>query len=94
MFWRLKRIEAKLDTLIAQGRTLMATLADIQAKVTAESTVEDSVIALLNGISQQLKDALAANDPKALQAVSDGLDANIAKLTAAVTANTPAAPTP
>jgi hypothetical protein len=72
----------------------MATLKDIQDDVTAEKTVIDSAVALLAGLSQQLKDAIAANDPAALQAIVDGLDANKAELAAAVTANTPAAPTP
>lgn len=72
----------------------MATLADIQAKVAAETVVEQSVITLLQSLSADLKAALAANDPVALQAIADGLDANTASLAAAVTANTPAAPTP
>ena len=70
------------------------TLADILAKVAAEKTVDDSIVTLLGSISQQLKDAIAANDPAQLQAISDGLDANIAEIQAAVTANTPAAPAP
>lgn len=68
------------------------TLDEILSKVQAESTVDDSIIVLLNGISQQLKDAIAANDPVKLQAIADGLDANIAKIQAAVVANTPAQP--
>ncbi len=67
----------------------MATLTDLQAKVAALSTVEDSVIALLAGISQQLKDAIAANDPAKLQQLANDLDAQQAKLATAVTANTP-----
>jgi hypothetical protein len=70
----------------------MATLADIQAAVAAEKTVEDSVITLLGQISQQLKDAIAANDPAAMQAVVDQIDANAKSLSDAVTANTPASP--
>ncbi len=70
----------------------MATLADIQAAVAAEKTVEDSVVQLLGQISQQLKDAIAANDPAAMQAVVDQLDANAKAMSDAVVANTPAAP--
>lgn len=72
----------------------MATLADIQAAVAAEQTVEESIITLLNQISQQLKDAIAANDPAAMQTVVDQIDANRQRLADAVTANTSAAPTP
>lgn len=47
----------------------MATLAEIKAKVEAEKTVEDSAVALLQQISQMLKDAQANNDPNALQEI-------------------------
>lgn len=70
----------------------MATLADIQAAVAAERSVEDSAVALLGHIAQMLKDALAANDPAAIQAVVDQIDANTKSLSDAVAANTPAAP--
>ena len=70
----------------------MATMQDIQAHIASQSTVEDSVVALLSQVSQQLKDAQAQNDPAAVQAVIDQIDANTQKLTDAVTANTPAAP--
>jgi hypothetical protein len=72
----------------------MATLADIQAAVAAEKTVEDSVLALLSGLAQQLKDAIANNDPAAMQAVVDSLNSNASAMAAAVTANTPAPPAP
>lgn len=71
---------------------LMATIQDVSAAVAAESTVDDSIIVLLNGIVQQLKDAQASNDPAALDVVVANIQANTAKIQAAVTANT--APTP
>ena len=67
----------------------MATIQDVSAAVAAESTVDDSIIVLLNGIVQQLKDAQASNDPAALDVVVAGIQANTAKIQAAVTANTP-----
>lgn len=72
---------------------LMATINDISAAVAAESTVDDSIITLLNGIVQQLKDAQASNNPAALDAVVASIQANTKKLSDAVTANTPT-PTP
>jgi hypothetical protein len=48
-------------------------------------------VTLLNGISQQLKDAKASGDPAALDAVIKQLDDNTTKLGAAVVANTAAA---
>jgi len=69
----------------------MATLADLQAVVAKQTTVDDSVIALLQGIKAKLDAAIAANDPAALQALSDSLTSEQTKLTDAVSANTPAA---
>lgn len=68
----------------------MATLADIRAAVAAERTVQDSVVVLLQQLAQMLKDAIAANDPVALQGVVDDLTKNASDLSAAITANTPA----
>lgn len=91
-------INHKLDTLIYMVRVLlktevlqMATITDVQTKVTAEGTVIDSAVTLLGQLSQMLKDALASNDPTAVQAVIDAIDANTTKLANAVVANTPAA---
>jgi len=70
----------------------MATMQDLTASVQRESDANDAVVTLLNGVSQQLKDAQASNDPQAIQTVIDQIDANTKKLSDAVTANTPAAP--
>jgi len=80
-----------LHELNIKVNILMATIQDVQASVAAESTVDDSIITLLNGIVQQLKDAQASNDPAALDAVVAGIQANTKKISDAVTANTPAA---
>lgn len=69
----------------------MATMQDLRAAVQRNIDVDDSVIVLLNGIVQQLKDAQASNDPAAIQAVIDSLNADTQKMADAVTANTPAA---
>lgn len=79
----LQIINAKLDKI-------MATLADVQTAVTAEDTVIDSAIALVQGLAAQIA-ALAPN-----QAAIDALAADVKgksdALAAAVAANTPAAP--
>lgn len=72
----------------------MATMQDVLVEVHNESDLEDSVITLMNGLVQQLRDAQAQNDPKAIQAVIDQIQANKKKLSDAVTANTPVNPTP
>ena len=63
----------------------MATLHDILDEVTAQGTVADSVLSIV----QQLA---AENDPATRQAIADGLAANRAKLEAAILAGTPQAP--
>lgn len=67
---------------------MAVTVNDLIAKVAALKTVDDSVLALITGIKAQLDAAIAANDPAALQSLSDSLDAETARLQAAVTANT------
>ena len=90
---QLDRIEAKLNAIAIQQQELNMTFLELKAKVTEAVTVENSAVALITGIATQLKDAIAAGtDPTEIQAVADQLDAGTAALTAAVLANTPAAP--
>jgi hypothetical protein len=86
------RLADAIAIVIAQQDSIMATLADITAAVAAERTVEDSIVTLLGTLSADLKAAIAANDPAAMQAVVDTIDANKKVLSDAITTNTPAAP--
>ena len=79
-------------------------VSDLTDAVTAENTVIDSAITLLNGqtakydiLNKQLQDAIAANDPIAIQNAADALTAQnqiikdkTSVLATAVAANTPA----
>jgi hypothetical protein len=92
-----RQINEKLDLIIKNqtiekgARNKMAvTLDDILANAKDETTVDNSIIALLNSISAQL--TAAGQDPAKLQAVNDLITANKAAIAAAVVANTPAAP--
>lgn len=87
--WRLL-IEV-LGSMNRKLETIMATMDDLKAAVQRNSDAEASAVALLQGISQQLKDAKNANDPAAMDAAIASLDANTSALAAAVVANTPAA---
>jgi len=71
----------------------MAKIDDLTAAVAAQSTVEDGIITLLKGVSQQLADLKAAGgaSPAQLDEVLAGLNANTQKLADAVVANTPSA---
>ncbi len=91
---RLGVIERILLFIVNQGGHEMATLNDIRDAVAAEKTVEDSIITLLGQIAQQLKDAIASNDPAAMQQVVDDLTAHRQALADAVTANTTPPPAP
>lgn len=65
---------------------------DLVTKVTAQGTVIDSAVTLIQGLSQQIKDA--GTDPVKLQAISDALDSQDKKLADAVVANTSVSTTP
>src|SRR5258708_29817391 len=97
---QLNHINQKLDQIlnllihvIYKENYIMATIQDVSAAVAAESSVDDSIITLLNGIVQQLKDAQASGDPAALDVIVAGIQANTKKIQDAVTANTPVTPT-
>jgi len=102
---RVKRLEAQGVRSMATLADIGGQLADLQVDVESETEVTTSVETLLDGqtallvaIQAQLEAALAANDPAALQAVSDAIAqinttnaANKARTVAAVVKNTPAA---
>lgn len=95
---RLGRIENLLRAVLAREENIMATIDEVLSDVQDESTVEDSLITLVTGIKSQLDAALASQgippDVQAkIDAVFSGIEANKAKVAAAITANTPAAPT-
>lgn len=81
----------KIETLMSKLTDAMAAL---QAKVAELKTVEDSAVTFIQGIKQQLTDALANEDPDdqaaAIQAVIDGLNDGETELTNAI-ANAPTA---
>lgn len=81
----IKRIENKLDKTMLKIDDLISDAQD-------ESAVDDSIIALLESLSAQL--TAAGQDQTKLQALKDLIDANKAKIAAAVVANTPAAAPP
>ena len=84
---RLKRVEDLLHRVVTTQENIMATLADLQAKVAAEDTVIQSVITLLGDLSARIA-ALEPNQA-AIDALAADIDAETQALAAAVTANTP-----
>ena len=68
----------------------MSILDDLTAQVAANKSVSQSALTLINGIAARI--TAAGVDPAALQALTDSLKADDDALSAAVVANTPAAP--
>ena len=90
-------LNRKLDLILKNQETIMATLDETLAATTAEDTKIDSIIAYNTGIKKQLDDVLAgASLPPAVQAKVDAIfaqaNASASKIDTALAANTPAAP--
>lgn len=81
----LRALQGKIDTMATD-------LTRITASVAAVKDRDDSIIALVNSLAQQLRDN--ATDPAAINALADSLDADNQSVVDAVNANTPAAPAP
>ena len=83
----------ELKNLIIGGITKMtAELDALTAEVAAETAVETSAIALIQGLAAKI--TAAGTDPIALAALTAQMTTSSAALAAAVAANTPAAPVP
>jgi hypothetical protein len=72
------------------GANMATDLSGLTAEVTRNTEVDDSAVALINGLATQIEQL--KTDPVALQALADSMRASSDKLAAAVAANTPAAP--
>jgi hypothetical protein len=88
--WFLRECYSMLRELLEEEKKLMATIDDVQKEVDAQSTVIDSAVALLDGIHQQLADAVASGDPAAVDKVVSDLKSHTDALAAAVARNTAA----
>lgn len=88
-------IAHKIDLVLRNQETIMATLDQVLADVTDESTRLDSLSVLIDGLKTQLADALSgANLPAPVQAKVDAIfaqaESNKAKIDAALNTNVPA----
>jgi len=86
---RLVRLERMVGLVLDNQERIMAAIDDLQAAVTAEDTVIDSAITLIQGIPALI--AAAGVDPAKLAALQSDITAKSGALAAAVAANTPAA---
>lgn len=91
---RLDESARKLNLIIQNQETIMASLDQILTDVTDESTAIDGISTLISGLKQQLADALAGTTlPPATQAKVDAIfaaaEVNKGKIATALAANTP-----
>jgi uncharacterized protein involved in exopolysaccharide biosynthesis len=98
VFHRLDRIEALLHVLIKQEFVVMTDLSKLTADIAAETDFIKSAQAAFAGLAQQIADlkGQVSQDPDtqaAIDALAQQVEANNAALSAAIPANTPAAPT-
>jgi peptidoglycan hydrolase CwlO-like protein len=84
---RLNRIEAKINQLLKGQQMAQGDLDAITAQVAQTNTVEDSAIVLINGLAAQI--VQLQNDPVALQALADSLNAKSTELAGAIAAVPP-----
>lgn len=86
-------ISRKLTKIERKLKNMAHTIDEVLTGVQEESTVDDSIITLLQNIKKQLDDLLAGNLPPETQAkvdaIFDQVQANKTKVADAVTANTP-----
>ena len=82
LFRNQQRILQLLDSLQKQGIQNMATIAELQAQVAANTTIVESAITLIHGLATKIEEN--KTDPAALQAMADELRAEDAKLAEAV----------
>lgn len=87
---KLDNIGHQLDILTKKQEMIMLDLTALQTAVETETTVEESVIVLLNQLASDL--AAAQGNQTAIDAVVAQMTANADSLAAAVTANTPVPP--
>lgn len=76
---------AKLDLILKEMETMSAAFDRLKAEVTETSGKVDSVLTLVEGLAQFIRDN--AEDPAALNAMADELDAKQSQIQGAIDAN-------
>lgn len=90
---QLNRIEFKLDLILKKENKMDATIQQILDDVTAETTLESSIITLLSSVEAQLQQVLSNTvispaDQAKVNSIFANLESNKAALAAAIAANT------
>lgn len=82
------KVATGVETLLRSAITMSKELDDLRDRVAHSIEVEQSAVALIQGLAQQIRDN--AQDPAALEELASQLDSSSNSLASAVTANTPA----
>lgn len=86
---------AKLDKLVKNTETIMASIDDIASDVAAETTAIGGVSTLIQGLRDQIAaQGIPADVQAKIDSVFAQVESNKAALAAALTANVPPAPAP
>lgn len=83
-----------LQRVLREQEYIMGTMRDVGDSIARNRDATDSILTMLQGVVQMLKDAQAQNDPAAIDDAIKSLDANTARLVAAATNQTPVDPNP
>ena len=78
-----------LQNVLGQQEYMMGTYKDLGDAIARNSSASDSILQMVTTIVQELKDAQASNDPKAIDTAIANLDANTQRLVAAAVKSTP-----
>lgn len=81
-----------LRTILKEVRAVTPELERLATEVAEMKTAQQSAVTLLSNLSELIRQH--ADDPAALRDLADQIDSSTNELSAAVTANTPAEPTP
>lgn len=83
---RVLKLTQKIDLLTERIKEMSAALDALKVQVERNTQVDQSAITLIEGIAQQLQEL--KDDPAAIEALSNELQASTDALSAAVSANT------
>ena len=82
------RIDRRVTMALGLEIRNMAAIDDLKGEVSQNTDLTGSVVSLVNGLADQLEQALQNNDTAAVQAVVDQMRSNNQALADAVAANT------
>jgi hypothetical protein len=83
-----RTMDSKLNQVLEELKGIKMTLAQLQAQVAQNTSIEESAVTLIQGLAAQL--AAIKQDPVAIQALADSLSKSAGDLSKAITDNTPA----